>query len=209
MSQHVDPTEGDSDDAFASDEDAAKLELIRELDEKLARAIAPGRLRYHRMLFRKSKNPIHAWEAFRTAREHGLAIPEWVLEYLDDSANRIGQLAADLTFSQPARTFDEATSRKKTPSRARARASPVPRSRARAGLRSGGWSTGCRSRRIRKDAFEIGTLRTALHRTILEDDLTLDKAAHSLASETGFDRETIKSAYNKYASLISRPLADM
>lgn len=40
-------------------------------------------------LFKKKKNPIYAWRAYQRARLDNLAIPKWVLLYLDASARAI------------------------------------------------------------------------------------------------------------------------
>ena len=40
-------------------------------------------------LYRQTRNPIHAWSAYHTARTLNVAIPDWVLDYFDASAKAI------------------------------------------------------------------------------------------------------------------------
>ena len=36
-----------------------------------------------------SKNPLHAWAAWKTTRKQGLRVPDWVLRYFDHTADSI------------------------------------------------------------------------------------------------------------------------
>jgi len=48
-------------------------------------AFAARYIEYHRVLFEQKKggNPLHAWNAFRIARQYGVQVPPWVLSYFD------------------------------------------------------------------------------------------------------------------------------
>ena len=48
--------------------------------------IAARTIERREVLFRKSKNPIHAWRAYADARALRVQIPDWVLTYFDASA---------------------------------------------------------------------------------------------------------------------------
>jgi hypothetical protein len=42
-----------------------------------------------RILFEKTENAFHAWEAYRWARRNKQPVPDWVMAYLDDSAKAL------------------------------------------------------------------------------------------------------------------------
>ena len=48
-------------------------------------AFAARYIEYHRVLFEQKKggNPLHAWNAFRIARQYSVQVPPWVLSYFD------------------------------------------------------------------------------------------------------------------------------
>lgn len=46
--------------------------------------------------YKKLKNPLYAWLAYQQARKHDLAVPEWVLEYLDESADNLLVISGEL-----------------------------------------------------------------------------------------------------------------
>ncbi len=58
--------------------------------DELQRGLAAYSLRHARALYDLSEgNPVFAWRAYRAARNAGVDVPAWVLEYLDDAARRI------------------------------------------------------------------------------------------------------------------------
>ena len=56
----------------------------------------PSHLPEYERLYRRTGNPLYAWESWRIARHNGLAIPEWVGEYLDRSAESIFEIARQI-----------------------------------------------------------------------------------------------------------------
>jgi hypothetical protein len=58
---------------------------IEDADPSNAKAI----LRKLEVDYGRDRNPIHPWEAFATARRAGIDLPDWLLAYFDEGADRI------------------------------------------------------------------------------------------------------------------------
>lgn len=72
--------------------------------------------------YENTRNPLHAWKAYHEARAAGIAIPEWVLDYLDEAAEALWSLQSQTLsgkkLSNPAAAIAEAL-RMKKPGRGR------------------------------------------------------------------------------------------
>ena len=42
--------------------------------------------------YENTKNPLYVWQAYQEARAAGITVPEWILEYLDESAAALWEL---------------------------------------------------------------------------------------------------------------------
>src|SRR5262245_33958711 len=51
-------------------------------------------LQGHETVFAETRNPLFAWSALRVARAAGLAVPEWVLQYLETAADKLWRAAS-------------------------------------------------------------------------------------------------------------------
>jgi hypothetical protein len=54
----------------------------------MQRGAAESVVRWHGAMYRRTKNSRHCWFAYADCHAHGLAIPEWVLAYLDGPARQ-------------------------------------------------------------------------------------------------------------------------
>lgn len=58
--------------------------------EQRLKSILDGRtLNLRHALYLQTRNPIHAWRAFATARKLDVAVPDWVLDYFDACAKAL------------------------------------------------------------------------------------------------------------------------
>ncbi len=56
---------------------------------RISNWIASQAMNRRHALYLKTKNPIHAWFAYQTARQLDVEIPGWVLEYFDNCASKL------------------------------------------------------------------------------------------------------------------------
>ncbi len=54
--------------------------------------------------FQESENPLFVWEAFKTCRDHGQEIPDWVFEYFENVASNL------VSLSEREKMYDERAS---------------------------------------------------------------------------------------------------
>ena len=66
-----------------------KTKSIKEFEDWAA---GIAKVRLLQIIYQKQKNPYAPWLAYKLSREQGKDVPEWVLSYLDNSANRINNL---------------------------------------------------------------------------------------------------------------------
>jgi hypothetical protein len=68
---------------------AGEFDPIAPINADLIRAYWKAALDELEADFSRDENPVFAWEAFAIARNNGLEVPEWVMEHLEDVADRL------------------------------------------------------------------------------------------------------------------------
>ncbi len=65
----------------------------RDPDDRRRHARGAELLRLHETAYADTDNPLFAWSAWHLARTVGLAVPEWVLRYIDAAADKLWRAA--------------------------------------------------------------------------------------------------------------------
>ena len=66
------------------------------LDDRARAAYVAERMPRWKVLYETTQNPMFAWRAYELAREAGIKIPTWVLEYFDLAAQNLGWFESTL-----------------------------------------------------------------------------------------------------------------
>lgn len=153
-----------------------------------------------RQLFERTGNPLHAWAAYRVARDHRRPVPDWALEYLDGAADRLLETERDPLSGEPRRgaDSDEITSEQ-----------DANRKIARAlSLESPGRGKAPRVVEFARHEFDL-KLAWAVSDLLSVTDTGADfpgrwKAAQVVASEHGVSADRVRRAFERFGFLVGR-----
>ena len=155
-----------------------------EAEQKLEAITNRLLLQHLRRRYEQTGNGIHAWRAWRLARELGGPPPDWLLRFVD-------QVASDLA-SEAIRGEEMAGNRDRNV----AEAVGLPRIG-----RFGALNHAARERRDRDLAGRVGTL-------IAERGISRAQAVARVSRSEALDRKTVGAAFDRWNQVLSRPLRE-